>query len=177
METKTISQLIAEYEKTAEQSKKELVEIKALLVVNFGGESEEKAHRILDGNEKHVYEMLFKVLSHFIIPENGDLKQLLESRKKYERWSTADLQFDKLEGSDTDPGRKIKIIWDDYGDDFPDHGYLFELPGLSAPDESDIFVHIPKPQNPNGIGDADPVFLHLYDILTNKRVISVTVVE
>jgi hypothetical protein len=83
-------------------------------------------------------------------------------------------RFDKLLGADTEAGSRVEIIWNELGD-YPDNGYLFELPGICTPDEADIFVHIPKPQNPSGMDTSPPVFLHLYDILTNEQVNSVTV--
>lgn len=105
-----------------------------------------------------------------------ELNKLVESKQKYDKYNTADLCFYKLEGS-TEAGRTVEIVWDDWGETYPDKGYLFELPNLCAPDEADIFVHIPSPQNPDGMDTPPSVFLHLYDLLTNKQVVSVTVCD
>ena len=106
-----------------------------------------------------------------------EIKKLVESQQKYESYDVDDLSLNKLKGSDTEAGSTVEIIWDDWGADYPDKGYLFELPGTGAADEADIFVHVPKPQNPDGMDTPPPVFLHLYDLLTNEQVVSVTVCE
>jgi hypothetical protein len=105
----------------------------------------------------------------------NEIIKLAESNQKYEDYDVDELCFHKLEGGETEAGSIVEIIWDDYGKDYPEIGYLFELPGICTPDEADIFVHIPKPQNPEGKDTPPPVFIHLYDILTNEKVVSVTI--
>ena len=113
-----------------------------------------------------------------------EIKKLIESKHKYNTFDPVDLCMHKITGAGIDAGNKIKITWrrnknSDFDDfpDFDDFGYLFELPNLCQFDEADIFVHIPKPQNLDGKDAAPPVFMHLYDILTNEEVIKVTIID
>jgi hypothetical protein len=86
-------------------------------------------------------------------------------------------QWAKLKGKETKAGSRCTIIWQDWRNDYPDEGYLFDLPIGNASDEADIFVHVPKPQNPNGMDTPPAVFLHLQDLMTNDMVVSVTISE
>ncbi len=105
------------------------------------------------------------------------LNELLVQRQKMLDADILDGLFDKLKGEETEAGSRCEIIWNDLGSDYPDIGYLFDLPIGNASDEGDIFIHIPKPQNPDGIDTPPAVFLHLYDLLTNEQVKSVTVLK
>lgn len=95
-----------------------------------------------------------------------DLEKLIESKNKFDSFDVEELNFNKLKGGEPSGGTKVKIIWGD----IVDYGYLFELPELTTPDELDIFVHIQKPNNSSGMDEAPPVFLHLYELLTNESV-------
>lgn len=106
-----------------------------------------------------------------------ELKELLVQRQKALDVEMTEEQWDKLKGGETEAGSRCVIIWQDWGDDYPDEGYLFDLPIGNASDEADIFVHIPKPQNPNGMDTPPAVFLHLYDLMTNDMVVSITIGE
>ena len=79
------------------------------------------------------------------------METLIRSRNKGLSIDNDD-NWKKLIG-DTKPGNLIQIIWKDWGDMYTDKGYLFAAPEC-CPDEGDIFVHIPKPQNPYGKDDA-----------------------
>ena len=74
--------------------------------------------------------------------------------------------FEKIEG-DPLPMCKVKIWWIDR--DFPDDGYCFALPHQKI-DEADLCVHIPSPDNSDGIGEAPPIFTTICSISNNKRV-------
>lgn len=93
------------------------------------------------------------------------MQEILKELKKYQDITVTDKQFEKIKGS-TLPGAKIEIYWNDRGEN--DIGYLFAFP-CQFPDEGDVMVHIPRPDNSDGIGDGDPVWLHLYNLLKNKR--------
>jgi len=91
---------------------------------------------------------------------------ILKELKKYQNINVTDKQFEKIEG-ETLAGAKVEIVWTGRGES--DNGYLFALP-CQSPDEGDVFVHVPFPDNSDGIGDADPQWLHLFNLLKNKRV-------
>lgn len=70
MET-TLSKLVAELEQNAEVSNKELSQLKATFLVNFGPTAK-KLPVVLDGKERHATEMFVKIMDHplyFCAPE------------------------------------------------------------------------------------------------------------
>ena len=69
MEVKKISELLAEYEKTAEESKQELAEVKATMIANFNGELNHRCPKLLDGTEKTAAEMFIKIITHYVSPD------------------------------------------------------------------------------------------------------------
>lgn len=87
--------------------------------------------------------------------------------EKYRGVEITDKQWDKLVG-DIIPGSAVDIYWTGLGNE-PDGGYLFSLPN-QAPDEGDIMVHVPHPQNPDGMDEGWPQWVHLVSLLKNKRV-------
>jgi len=109
--------------------------------------------------------------------ENKELNELLVQRQKMLEADITDKHFDKLKGEETEAGSRCEIIWNDWGTDYPDSGYLFDLPIGNASDEGDIFIHIPKPQNPVGMDTPPAVFLHLHYLMTNDQVKSITVLK
>lgn len=109
--------------------------------------------------------------------ENKELNELLVQRQKMLDADITDNHFDKLKGEETEAGSRCEIIWNDWGADYPDSGYLFDLPIGNSSDEADIFIHIPEPQNPEGMDTPPAVFLHLYDLMTNDQVKSITVLK
>lgn len=106
-----------------------------------------------------------------------ELKELLIERQKMLNVELTDQHWDKLKGEETEAGNKCKIVWKDWDEDDIDEGYLFDLPIGNSSDEGDIFIHVPKPLNPSGIGTPPAVFLHLYNLITNEMVKSITIIK
>ena len=79
-----------------------------------------------------------------------------------------EFHFNKVK-DDLSGGDHIKIYWFWNNFKFEDEGYCFELPG-HATDELDIFIHIPKPFSE---GKSQPIWIHMYDLLTNDDVIKI----
>jgi hypothetical protein len=63
----TLSSLVADYEKTAEEAKSELSEIKATMFVNWGTERKPNP-KLLDGSEKTATQMFLKIMEHYYQP-------------------------------------------------------------------------------------------------------------
>lgn len=95
------------------------------------------------------------------------MENIIKELEKYQDVNITDKQWDKLKG-DTNPGATIEIYWVGSPID-PDLGYLFELPEQSH-DEGDIMVHIPHPLNPGGMDEGWPQWVHLFNLLKNRRV-------
>ena len=109
--------------------------------------------------------------------ENKELNELLIQRQNMLTVDISDKYFDKLKGEEPAAGSRCEIIWNEWDTYYPDSGYLFDLPIGNASDEADIFIHIPKPQNPDGMDTSEPVFLHLYALITNDQVKSITILK
>jgi len=77
--------------------------------------------------------------------------------------------FTKLKGR-PHPGGECKITWNDR--EANDYGYFFRIPGIHdlGSVDGDVFVHVPRPDNSDGIDDAPEQFMHLNDLLANERV-------
>lgn len=112
-----------------------------------------------------------------MIMEYKELNQLLSQRQKLLNADIKEEHFNKLKGEPIEAGSRCEIIWNDWGEDYPDAGYLFDLPIDNSSDEGDVFVHIPNPQNPSGIGTPPSVFLHLYDLMSNNQVKNIIILE
>lgn len=124
------------------------------------------------GDYVQSYEVDGETLIH--LSKNDNIDELLEQRNKIYDFELNDEHWDKLIGSDIEGGKKIIIVWKNLGKECPDEGYLFELPFCSA-DEGDIFCHFSKTQNPDGMDDGCPIWIHLYELMTNENVISITI--
>ncbi len=98
------------------------------------------------------------------------LHELDQIRKSIINCSLFDNHWNKIIG-DINPGSSIEIKWED---GIIDNGYLFSVPKCS-PDEGDIFVHIPNPDNSAGMDSAPEVFCHLYNLMTNDLVKSIEI--
>lgn len=103
-----------------------------------------------------------------------ELQNLLDERQKCLKTELGDNHWSKLTGEESNAGCKVEIRW--VGLDCVDHGYLFDLPIGNSSDEADIFVHIPKPENPSGIDTPPPVFTTLYQLMLNDQVKSIIVI-
>lgn len=104
-----------------------------------------------------------------------ELEELLKNRKDI--LSNENLPFthhEKIIG-DVAGGSFVMITWNDR--ESPDYGYIFELPGVTNADEGDVFVHIPKPNNEDGMDEVPPVFKHIDEISILDRVVSIECLE
>lgn len=100
------------------------------------------------------------------------MEDLIEEIETYHNLAEIeDDLFDKLYG-ETFPGAHVEIFWKKRGE--PDKGYIFVLPNQTW-DEGDVCVHIPKPDNSDGIDDAPEVHIHISNLLLNNRVKKVVV--
>lgn len=99
------------------------------------------------------------------------MKNLIKEIEDYQNSEMPDDLLDKLEG-ETMPGAHVEIFWKDREE--TDTGYVFVLPNQSW-DEADVCVHVPKPDNSDGIGDAPEVHIHISNLLINERVEKVVV--
>jgi len=104
-----------------------------------------------------------------------ELQELLNDRMELLRIELQEKHWAKLIGGETEAGARIEIIWKDWGKENIDNGYLFDLPIGNSSDEADIFVHIPKPQNPNGMDTPPPVFTTIIQLILNNKVESIRV--
>ncbi len=96
-----------------------------------------------------------------------DLKKEL---KKYSLKELTEPQWSKLVGIPS-PGKMVEIYWKG---GIIDYGYLFLLPECDENDY-DYFVHVPKPDNSSGIGDAPPIWQHINNLLSNDLVKRISV--
>lgn len=64
LEIKKLSELIADFEKSTEEIKSELSEIKSTMVVNFSG-GRDNLPKLLDGTEKTALHMFIKIIEHY----------------------------------------------------------------------------------------------------------------
>lgn len=105
----------------------------------------------------------------------NNTKDLLKALRRWERKSLKSGLFEKLKGA-PEAGARVLIRWNGpYLAEIEDRGYCFALPEYDE-QSYHFIVHVPKPENPGGIGDGDPEFWHLYDLLENGNVKSITVV-
>ncbi len=94
------------------------------------------------------------------------MEDLLKEIEDYHNLGIDDDLFDKLQG-EAYPGAGVEIFWK--GREEPDKGYIFTLPNQTW-DEADVCVHIPNPDNSDGMDDAPEVHIHISNLLSNKRV-------
>jgi len=97
---------------------------------------------------------------------NHELQQLIEAQERFLDTDISDKDWEKLKG-EPQPSGKIEIKWKER--EFPDTGYFFALPDSDV-EIYDICVHIPSPDNSDGIDDAPPVWINLYELVMNKQV-------
>jgi hypothetical protein len=98
------------------------------------------------------------------------MKELIKEYKKYTSKELSKSQWAKLEGHPS-AGKMVRIYWKD---GIIDYGYLLLLPERDEND-FDYLIHVPKPDNSAGIGDAPPVWQHINNLLSNKLIKRVSV--
>lgn len=59
-----LSQLVADFEKEANVSARELSEVKCTMLANFDGR-QKHLPKLLEGNEKTALEMFLKIIEHY----------------------------------------------------------------------------------------------------------------
>lgn len=96
----------------------------------------------------------------------NNMKNLIKEIKKYQDIELEDSVYDKIDG-EAIPGSNVEIHWVDR--DEIDEGYIFTLPDQQW-DEYDACVHIPSPDNSDGIDDAPEVHIHLLKLASFDRV-------
>lgn len=97
------------------------------------------------------------------------MEKLLQQREIFLEMDTDDIPFNKIEGEPY-PGSNVEIFWESR--ECTDKGYTIVLPEQEF-GEADVFIHIPFPDNSDGIGNAPEEHIHLGELLTNKRVLKV----
>ena len=97
------------------------------------------------------------------------MKDLLKQRDDVLSKEISSEVFNKIIGI-SDGGNRVKIHWIDR--DYVDKGYLFTLPTM-AQDEGDVFVHVPSPDNSDGMGEAPEVHIHLLELASFDRVVKI----
>lgn len=111
--------------------------------------------------EKELQELLIDIdrFENFVDPDgpNGEVNEE---------------HFNKMNGNPI-PGDQITVVWTDR--DEHDFGYVFTLPQMDDADDLNLIVHIPNPDNSDGMGDAPPVWIHLYELVKLDRVKEVAV--
>lgn len=97
-------------------------------------------------------------------------KEFLAEHKKYGDIDLTEQEQCKLYGM-PHPGATISIQWqDEKGNDVcVDTGYMILLP-FQDEHIDDYFIHVPEPDNPGGIGNAEPEWAHINKLLKNKLV-------
>jgi len=100
------------------------------------------------------------------------MEDLLNERQKQIK-STKEVNWTKLKGN-AESGKKVAIKWTDRPK--VDDGYIFTLP-MCIEDEGDVFIHVPNPNNDDGMDSAPPVWIYLPTLLTLKRIKYVMVLD
>lgn len=101
-----------------------------------------------------------------VVQSTGEMILQRKKALEYDNWED---HFAKIKG-EPKAGGKVKIYW--VYRDFEDDGYLFTLPD-QEPEENDFFIHIPKPDNSDGIGDAPDVHIHMLELASFERVVKI----
>jgi hypothetical protein len=81
IKVKTLSELFANYEKTADPPQDELAEIKVTMAANFGG-NYSHLPKLLDGNEKTALQMFLKIMNYYYSRDNVDNDALLAQHRE-----------------------------------------------------------------------------------------------
>ena len=97
---------------------------------------------------------------------NNELEELIKGHEDFFNEDISDEDWDKVQGI-IEAGAKIEIKWK--GRQETDSGYLFALPESDV-EISDIYVHVNQVSNEDGIGDADDVWINLYQLVNNDQV-------
>lgn len=97
----------------------------------------------------------------------------IKDLKKWELFEVSSKDRRKLIGTPA-PGKKVKLFWHGWGNKIHDEGYLFQIKECDDYVES-FFIHVPNPQNPEGIGDVEPEFHHINELLSNTYLTKIVV--
>ena len=101
------------------------------------------------------------------------LETLLMQSVEFAEADISDTLFGKVLG-EIKAGSKVEIYWK--GREQPDYGYFFSIPEQDVQD-GDIFIHVPQMDNSDGIGNGHEIHIHLYKLLTNEMLESITVLK
>lgn len=94
--------------------------------------------------------------------------EFLKEDAKFKYKELTNKQYDKLVGN-IEAGSKVKIYWNDenWPKNLYDKGYVFALPSHDWTIDTDLWVHIPRPENPSGKDECSAEWKHLNDLLSN----------
>lgn len=97
-------------------------------------------------------------------------KEFIAEHKYYGDIDLEDNEQQKLYGM-PHPGATIKIHWQDKKGRVVliDTGYMILLPFQDGQID-DYFIHVPRPENPGGIGNSPPEWAHINRLLKNPLV-------
>lgn len=112
-----------------------------------------------------------------------DIKKLLVEISDYQDFNDESQEdgevnldlFNILSTDEIEPGDRVEITWKNR--DYTDFGYLFMLPNQDIDTEFDMCVHIPKPDNSEGMGDGPPAWLHLYELVKLEDIKEVKILK
>ena len=97
------------------------------------------------------------------------MEEILKEIEQYKFYDLSAKEIDKVVG-DPKFGGKVDIKWS--GRDELDKGYLFQFPIQDEDiDMWDLIVHVPNPDNSDGMGKALPVWVHFMSLLTNDDIL------
>lgn len=93
--------------------------------------------------------------------------------EKYQYAEISDQQQSKIKG-EIKLGARVSIKWK--GRNFKDKGYIFATPECDDDlDMNDVFIHVPSPDNEDGMGDVPPAWCHLNSLLLNDSCIEIKI--
>ena len=95
-----------------------------------------------------------------------NMEELQQELDKIQSLDINDDDWAKIRG-ETIPGYYVIIEWGSRPN--VDYGYCFSLPN-QTPDEGDVFIHVTNVDNSDGMDNAPDVWIHLYNLITNKMV-------
>lgn len=99
------------------------------------------------------------------------MEDILKEIQEYKYYELSRKDLNRLQGL-AKPGISVKIIWKDRSN--PDLGYLFQIPECEDDiDMLDFIIHVPNPDNEDGMDCAPSVWVHLKNLMSNKRVKSI----
>jgi len=117
---------------------------------------------------------------------NKELEKLIQQIKEFsgdgEEFFKTDKEEDefwekarRIETDSCEFGDWVEIFWNVESCKFSDVGYITTIPFVSEEDTPEFsgVIHIPKPQNPDGMDQPDGEWITIYDAITNPMITSI----